>query len=321
MLRIFLLVLFATSLSVSAELVAYYNFDSSDATDQTANGNHGAVGANISFTGTTPFGGGQALVAPGASGATDIVAVPNAPSLEGITHQLTLSLWLHADAAQNVDWFRFMRKGDEGNPGKSWMLNRNSNTQDVNMRIDTNDGAAGQFNQNVGGDSDAVLDGQWHHLIYTVNNGAWAEYLDGQASGSGTYVHGNGFSNTAPMLIGGRGNPNMNGMMDDVAVFDHAISLGEARSVQQFAVESALAYDLGKVNQLFELGLGQQALINGRTWTGVDGLVGAEGSLEGVWNQFAINFGGGMGVASIPEPSSGVLLVLSLLLLARRLRK
>ena len=72
------------------------------------------------------------------------------------------------------------------------------------------------------------------------------------------------------------------------------------------------------MNQLFELGLGQQIQIGGLTWTGVTGLTGTEGALEGQGNLFSVNFGGGVGVSSIPEPSTIGLLLMGLVSLARR---
>jgi len=321
MIRTALPVLLITGLTgfASAELVAYYSFDGSDAADQSPKGNHGTVGASMAFNPASPFGTGQALQATGVSGNAGLVSVPNSSSLEGIRHQLSLSAWIKADATVNPDWFRFMRKGTESNPGQTWMWNRNASTQDTNMRIDTSDGVTGTFNMNRGRDTDVVLDNQWHQLVFTLDNGNWAEYLDGVASGSGTYDHGNGFSNTEPMLIAGRGQ-NMTGFLDDIGVWDHALSPGEARAIQQFASAGTLGYNLGKVNQLFALTPGQQVLIDGRTWLGVSGLAGAEGNLEAGGGQFAINFAGGLGVMTIPEPSSGALFLGWILLLWRRMR-
>lgn len=312
------------SYSVRADLVAYYGFDGDDASDGSGFGNAGAVGNTVTFATDLPFGtAGKAAQFDGSNGAAGIVTVPNTPSLEGITHELTLSTWIRADSTANPNWFRFMRKGVGANPGTTWMWNRFNNSQDTNLRVDTNDGTSGQFNQNRGNDTDVVLDNNWHQLVFTLNNGQWAEYIDGQASGSGTYIHGNGFSNTHAIQIGGRaGGDNMVGLMDDIGIWDTALTVGEARAIHQFASESALAYGLDTVHLLHELPFGQTVDINSETWQAVDNLTGAEGVLENNAGRYAINFGGGMGVVTIPEPGSFTLVLMGtcLLIFANRRR-
>ena len=113
------------------------------------------------------------------------------------------------------------------------------------MRVDTS-GAGGVFNQNRGRNASVILDGAWHQMVFTLDNGNWAEYLDGTFVQGGTYNHGGGLFNNQPLLIGGRGSPNMNGNLDDLGVFNQALTAGQALSIHPFATEASLLYDLGR---------------------------------------------------------------------------
>ena len=95
------------------KLQALYNFDAGDVTDGTANGNNGTiVGTNITYVGDTPaaLNGGQAV-----SGTDDgYIRVVDSASLQEIDDELTISFWVKAEAIDNQNWVRLIRKGTEG---------------------------------------------------------------------------------------------------------------------------------------------------------------------------------------------------------------
>ncbi|HPP52165.1 MAG TPA: PEP-CTERM sorting domain-containing protein [Thermoguttaceae bacterium] len=210
--------------TADAGLVLRYNFDDSTATDLSGNSNHGTVGINIFFTTDTPFGSG---LAPGTSSnpsggdPTRVIAVPTSATLEAIDDHLSISFWMKSNASDNNNWVRIFQHGTEGNDDRTWLVNRYSNTSDVNVRVDTVAGAGGQYNQNIAMGGTAAFDGQWHHVFYTLSNGQYWEYVDGKLSTSGTYKHGDGLSNTRPLYIFGQNNDGEYvGLLDDIAIWD-----------------------------------------------------------------------------------------------------
>lgn len=214
-----------------AALVGYWSFDGSNAADLSGNANNGVVGAAVAFTSQTPFGAGVAVQSTRTG--TSTITVANSPSLLSLNNQLALSFWMKAPASpDNADWFRIFRKGTEAQYDQSWMVNRNSSTLGMNMRVDTNlnpSTLTPGFNQNIAAaDNTTILDDQWHHLVFIMDNGQWRKYVDGVAKGSGTYTHNNGFANTQPlqMLTG-----NYAGLLDDVAIWNKPITASQVQSI------------------------------------------------------------------------------------------
>ena len=209
----------------AVSVVGYYTFDNQDAADLSSFMNHGTVGASVTFTTDTPgaIGGGHAARFDGTGGNAGLILVPNSPSLQALDDSLSVAFWIKMDHTANPIWIRVTRKASEANASDGWIINRNNNTSDLLMRTDTT-GVGGAFNQNRGqGVGVGMLDGQWHHYVHVRDNGTWTEYVDGVFTGSGAYPHGNGFGNTQPLLIGGRGQ-NMIRLLDDYSIWNGAIS-------------------------------------------------------------------------------------------------
>ena len=221
------------------ELAGLWTFDADNATDDSGNNNDGTVGSGMSFSADAPTAiGGKSLAGTGAGGSSGYVSVPNSANLEAIDDQMTLSFWMKADGAANQNWFRIIRKGNEVNGATSWMITRHSGNDDTLIRTDTV-GGGGAFNQNRHtGQGLGVLDNQWHHIAYVLDSGSTMEYVDGTLTSSTTYPHGNGLSNTQPLLIGGRGSGNIVGNLDDVALFGRAFTAAE---IARFAAHPASA--------------------------------------------------------------------------------
>lgn len=54
-------------------------------------------------------------------------------------------------------------------------------------------------------------------------------FLNGIQVFSVGYNHGNGLSNTQPLIIGGRNDQSTVGLFDDLGIFDSSLTVGEAR--------------------------------------------------------------------------------------------
>jgi len=326
-----------------AGLIARYNFDDSTATDQSPDGNNGVVGSNLFFTSDTPLGGGLAAGSPSNPGGGDptrVIRVPTSASLESIDDQLSVSFWMKANTASNNNWVRIFQHGTEGNPSRTWLIDRYSDTADVNVRVDTNAGPGGVFNQNIAVGGIPTFDGDWHHVLYTLDSGRYWEYVDGRLSTSGTYAHGDGLYNTLPLYIFGRNNDGEYvGLLDDIAVWSDAKGSAWPATIAALADWYGTSLDDPGVGEVASLDtLGDEASAGGSLWMYVNDFPAAmDGNplfagrhYFGVDSAPYIIFqsdgqGGWLGVQRVPEPASLWLLApggaAALWLLRRRLRR
>ncbi|MCB1232583.1 MAG: LamG domain-containing protein, partial [Verrucomicrobiae bacterium] len=197
------------------DAVGIWNFDAGNGVDSSGNGNDGTGGAFSSDTASV-FGGGQSL-----DGAGTPITVPNSPSLEGMDDEMSLSFWIKGDASSEGNWVRIIRKGTEVTGTTSWMVTRYSNTDDLLIRTDTI-GTGGAHNRNQhDGQGGPILDNEWHHVVYVLNNGVSQEYVDGILTNQESYPVGEGLSNTEPVSIGHAIN---SALLDEVILYDRALT-------------------------------------------------------------------------------------------------
>lgn len=319
-----------------AALVAYYNFNEGSGTavnDSSGNANHGALGASAGFSSDSPFIGGTSMDSTLNTLASGTAIVPNSSTLQGITDNLTISMWVKAAAGDQPNWVRMLRKGNESNPindNSTWMLNRLSNTNRVVTRLDTS-GTGGSFNQNRpgtgGSDGLTALTGQWEHMVFIYEGtqggaGTVTGLLNGIQVFSASYNHGNGLSNTQPLIIGGRNDQSTNGLFDDLGIFDSSLTVGEARAIYNLAADFHGNYDLGKVNQLITQHAqgGGSVVVDGLRWDFIDNLPGNPGDFYSLNGLLVQQLGQTSGMA-VPEPGRALLLMMAGLALAARRRR
>lgn len=214
--------------TLAYQLQALYTFDGGDASDATANSNHssGVVGTGISYVADTRSGDGMAVSGSG----TGYIVVPHSQSLNEIDDQLTVAFWIKAEAGENNDWFRLMRKGDaSNNDSPTWIINRNDSTGELLFRTDTVVADGGAHNQNRHHNTgENILDGAWHHVTYVLDSGSTKEYIDGVLNSTTTYVHGSGLGNTNDLQLLGRSSSDaIDGLMDDIGIWSRALTDAE----------------------------------------------------------------------------------------------
>ncbi len=229
------------TLSSHGALIAHYTLDegagATTAANEVGGSTAGAVGSLVT-TGVTGVSG-NAYSFTGAAAQDNIVDMGNASFLPSIatSGQYTFSAWVNSSevvGGRNVVVFA----GDSGDsnsyidlgtaiddltpPGQAYMRHR----------VDTNGAGASSF---FGGTDGVVVDGTWHHIAMTADTGTLTInlYVDGVFRSTGAIVPGS--SGNFPLLnnfeIGrlGRSAPTdgYQGLVDDVQVYDHALSAGE----------------------------------------------------------------------------------------------
>jgi hypothetical protein len=252
-------------LQAEAGLIANYNFNASNATDLSGNSNNGIVGSNVAFSTDTHTGTGLAMQTL-AKGSTYVVTVPTSPSLESINDSLTIGFWMKGRpwTDSSDTWIRIFQHGTEGNPSRTWLVDRYGTSNGSNVRVDTNAGPGGVFNQNIAVGGTDVFDSTWHHVAFVLDKGSWAKYVDGVSVLSGTYAPGDGLYNTQPLYISGQfGNGDYVGLLDDIAIYNTPLNAELVAMLKN----GAPAGNLPEPASLTLLGLGALGLLTRRRRT------------------------------------------------------
>ncbi len=298
----------------TAVLEAYWNLDEGSGTvaADSVGGYPGTLGGtsvvrtNTTFDFTTPtwtsgkFGGGLSFAGgpynPGDLNGADAVVVPLAET-DLQDADLSVSVWVKT--TQNADYASPVSRGwghNMGDPPGGWMFD---------TRVDQGLGAQtlSDSHQYSMTDRVPVNDGQWHLVVMSY----WSEleelrcYVDG---GDPLVVEGAGMGLVAKDIIfGGDAYSSVHfaGQLDDIGYWSGVLSGGEAKAIYSLAQEDALAYDLGKVKQLFDVaraGSGQ-VTIGGLTWAFASGLDGDIGLVAKVGDDYFLRLDdAGNGVAT-----------------------
>jgi len=201
--------------NVSAELVGYWNFDEGSGTvavDSSGYGNDGTI------NGTPGWVAGQLGGALDFDGSTDYVEIPHSDSLS-ITEQITIAAWTNMRTNASGE-MSIVSKG-------GWAAN--------NLPYELTETAGSeifwQFYDNEGRDScspDSPSVDEWHHIAGTYDGTIFKCYIDGELADEWDYT-GTMPENTASVTIGRRstGGTWFNGMIDEVMIYDHALSEDE----------------------------------------------------------------------------------------------
>ncbi len=129
--------------------------------------------------------------------------------------------WVKADSLTNP-WASIVGKGRS-----AWRLCRNNSTAAASFHINT---AGGELQANG---TASVADGQWHHVAGTWSGQQLCLYVDGVLNAS-VSAAGTVNVNSDPVWIGGRSDSTSrfwNGLIDDVQIYSHAISVEELAGV------------------------------------------------------------------------------------------
>jgi hypothetical protein len=212
-------------------VVGLWLFDEADGdkvADSSGNGHDGEKGGSIKWV-DGEFG--TALEFPG-DGA-DYVSIPHKDSLS--LTEWTIATWVNV---QQKDWQLIVQKSISGT--------KNNN----NYSLYTKPGGGIDFNfYTAGGDANIVngvaivVDGEWHHVATTYDGRVMYLYIDGEldaemATTAEPILHDD------PLVIGGddRGaGVQVNGSVDEVGLFNRALSEEDVRSIMENGLKTATA--------------------------------------------------------------------------------
>jgi len=204
-------------------LVAWLTFDDNTANDFSGYGNHGTLMNGASII-PDPQRGRVLLL----DGANDYVDLGNGASLDlSDNNQATIAAWVKLAASQNHntilskgEWkeaYALVVKGDTVPDDQLWTGNDTSVFSGSSVPLNT-----------------------WTHVAITINGDLTTFYMNGQVAGTANQDRGNALDNTATGVSIGReqyagsmpaGRWFFNGQMDDVRIYERALTQAEIQSV------------------------------------------------------------------------------------------
>ncbi len=202
-------------------LVGYWTFDEGQgktASDSSGNGLHGTLNGGPRWV-EGHLGGALDF-----DGVDDFVEVPH-NSLLSLTKEITIAAWTNMRLTASGE-MAIVSKGGWG-----------ANDLPYEVTETPGDVIFWQFYNDAGRDScspDSPPVGEWHHITATYDGKVFKCYIDGTVAEEWAYA-GTMPKNTASVTIGrrSRGGTFFNGMIDDVAIYDRALSEEEIQSIME----------------------------------------------------------------------------------------
>lgn len=145
-----------------------------------------------------------------------------------VTTSFTLCAWIKLDVPlTGRDYFAgplWIRADDQGGSPRHWFeINTTQNPRQFFDKFDTTST----------GVSEGILDGQWHHVAFVLEeSGEYSVYFDGDALASrdGAVAPHDYGGEVGPLFCGAgndSGSNGLSGYMDDIRVYNYAVSEGE----------------------------------------------------------------------------------------------
>jgi hypothetical protein len=205
-----LLLVLTWATDASASLIAHYKL--SDASDET--GNHDGTASGSPTYSAGKFGNAVSL-----NGSDQYISVADSAAFD--LTDMSISLWFKTEnTARNY------LVGKHGGTGSGPRIHTESNGF-LMWWVDSSSGYEGA-------PSSSYYDGNWHHVVATYEGGTVQDiklYLDGSAvpidwAGASSSAVG---TNDEPLVLGAEGGTAnfLNGMLDDVGIFDHVLTADE----------------------------------------------------------------------------------------------
>lgn len=213
-------------------LAAYYPYDG-DAKDLGPHNLVANIVGNVSFDASDRKSG-MAAVFSG----EDALVIPDTPELNFDASDFTVAVWINtSNTSKMMVWQESGAEGSRDNQG--WMrLGNNLTSQIIQFAIE--DDTGGAF-QSVGTSdlTGELLDGGWHHIVCVREGLMSSVYVDGVLVKQGNSSSVKDVSNASDFKVGAQEGPVGNyktfykGMMDELIIYNKALSADEIRFLQE----------------------------------------------------------------------------------------
>jgi hypothetical protein len=212
---------------VAAGLVGYWSLNDgagTQATDSAKIGtpNHGALAGGPAWIS------GASAGALNFDGVDDKVTVPDAAALR-LTTGMTIAFW-YRKTAEPGNWTRLVGKGESNSRNYGVWEHPGS----ADGRILFQYFKSGPLSQSVPSTTHLVLN-RWYHVACTWDGTTGRIYLDGVENGAGA-MSGAPLTSADSLVFGSYGGtPNMPGALDEVAIYNRALSAAEVAALMSAA--------------------------------------------------------------------------------------
>ena len=239
----------STNSALTNGLVGHWTFDGRNmangvAADISGNGNN----CNLKNIATSTFyASGKLGQAVNFDATDDYIDCGNPSSLQITGNTITLSAWIHTPETVPANGDRLIVKEMSGNndPYVAYVLYRNNSTATFWFGVST--GVAGSFNQV--GNTTALVANQWYHVVGVYNGTDLRLYLNGALDSTPVAETDNIGSTAESVVLGADTAPNpdvehLNGKLDDVRVYNRALSASEVSSLYNLGAPVKVAKSL-----------------------------------------------------------------------------
>ena len=197
-----------------------------------------SIGANtgILVNGAT-FATGKAGQAFSFNGAAQYVGIPQSPSLNAFSNQMTIEFWMYANPGNSMATFQGLVTSDYYGIEISSGLGFGANG--INWYVNTRNGA--YLSSNVNGGGIPVSAGQWHHIAGTYDGNKLQLYIDGQPKGTPEPASGMILPMLATSFVAigsddgrtycGCAGRYFWGLIDEASIYNRALSAGEIAAI------------------------------------------------------------------------------------------
>ena len=251
--------------ALPSDFVGYWNFDEGSGTTAVdlIRGNNGTLLGGASYTtfvaDDITFSNPYAL---SLDGNNDRVEIPNESAFD--LNELTVSFWIEVDAF-DIDWQAMVTKGDS-----AWRVARSGSGNKISFA--TNGLSAFNTTSNA-----SINLGQWYHVLVMYDGSMKYIYING-ALDKAVAATGTINTNDYPVMIGENAEQtgrNFDGSIDDVRIYNRALSTDEIAALSNTVPPSASGWDCS----LSDLpGSGTTGAGASLAWDGQDDIYATPGS-------------------------------------------
>lgn len=211
------------------ELVGYWKLDG-DFSDASGNGNDGTMFGGVSYTADTAaaLGGGQSATFDGLPGTYGSINNGTGGIAVSANPAYTISMWVKGDGTLNSD-DRVFSEGMTTDANPLFNLGTHNNSVDGRFDFYIRNGAAAQTYGHVYSNN-LAFDNNWHHITVVSQNKVIDLYIDGTLDGQYDYNRVPDFTpdtTTIGGILRDTDCCNFLGSIDEVAIWDNALSAGE----------------------------------------------------------------------------------------------